>query len=414
MRPCRDRDGKDDGRSRIILKTGNSKNRSLNQGLGTINNSNYSKPSMNAVPSCSSSPPRSEWTPSRPENTSRLPRLSLSTLLLKHISKLISQDDSISSEEYTIRVTSAIFLANVHYLLYARGMISFPVAQVYRQQPSDKRGLALMKNLDNLEQHMQRLVSSSHTTTVPLVLLLGPSPLSPKQIIYIEQTVPPHPSSDREDRVCQHSTLPTFIKSSLCLCLNRFLMSNIHTTSASRNEKLFVLTLQPTNWNCVGWNKRMGIKIPLHDIDNEEQEQEENTPPAMEAESLHSRTPSPFPPPPNHTPIVQSKRPVLLRQVSNTIDGDPDANVDSCETDTRPPGSRLTSIKTTTSRKSTFILRPHNQAQHPVRRIKGSKRKCTVLGYRINSDTGSSREREEESTAAMAWFQCETVLSGCT
>lgn len=414
-----------------------------------------------------------------PSPEAKLPAISLSHLILKHIVKLrtndgAAQDHGTDDSSYYIRTTAALFLANVHYLLYACGMIHTHVGHLVKESAFEQANLpglkqsrqqrnrkVLVDDLTALEHHVQRAVSSAHysthaDTTIPMALVLGPSPISPRKVYYMEQRIRPRSTSQaqtQQDTLPAHSLLPTFTRSSLCLSLHRFLISHCPTDPMKRGAKVYLFIMQPVEWKCPGWHRRHGINIDLSSLAEAEDENAANvadatnkgniasrgdTPASLLEEEETSRTPSPAPnahgtplrrplnmrhlsqsgQSQDHPSSPMSTRPLNLRRTSHPHSSSPSCPMSNHSSDPRPPGSRL-QMATSSSLK----LRPSTAngagkgTGTSFRLAKASKKKrINVVGFRMDS-WGEQRQEEEQEkelqSTPLAWFQCETVISGC-
>lgn len=442
----------------------------------------------------------SAWIASYPPNRTSLSSVSLSHLILKHIKKLTkenggdceSESDALAAfpaSPYYDRVVAALFLANVHYLLYARGLIHTHLGHLLRENAAakatanestatpllkarGKKRAAFIDSLATLEGRVQHLVQSvrdeeggdeSDTVTLPLAVVLGPSPISPRRIHYIEQTVRRREgeaaasSTPASQQQPAHSLLPTFTRSSLSLSLTRFLMTLGENESDSskpmkRSTKLFVFTLQRADWKApAGWHRRHGVRLDLSSLRGEENgddDEEEsgdhdkarrpatrNGTPAslLDDEDESSRTPSPAPAPPPRTP--HTPRPVSLLRRNSQPSQQPNQPVDVSsprQHDSRPVGSRLTNLLASTSTSTSgshrrMVLKPRNaNGSENSRLTSGLRTRCAssrrappVVGYRIessgdNDERGGGRCPTPPPPSPLAWFQCETVISGFT
>lgn len=134
--------------------------------------------------------------------------------------------------------------------------------------------------------------SSVNNSTLPLILVIGSSPLSPKEIYYLDLETPP--SSSFSSPTTSHAPPSAKLLSNLERQLIRFLISTEEISDVimagpvgrgGGKMSLFLFTMRSSTWRGEGWRVRRGLRLNMQGLRTIRQDQDEEEGPESEDES---------------------------------------------------------------------------------------------------------------------------------
>lgn len=197
------------------------------------------------------------------------PTLNLSTSIAKHASP--SHPASL--------LVSHLVSAAINHLLFARGQVAFPVSTlVKRPAPArkDRKRDALLSSLPKVAECVSAALNAPREGggeddgLLPLLVVFGPSPLSPLEAFAITIRQPDYQAED-PGRSSDEPVPPTpslrKILSTLEQRLVRFLIATEELQEALahtlRPTKMHIFALKREGWRAEGWKIRRGFRVQM-------------------------------------------------------------------------------------------------------------------------------------------------------
>ncbi|PWN17824.1 hypothetical protein BCV69DRAFT_315216 [Microstroma glucosiphilum] len=241
-------------------------------------------------------------------SSSLLPQLSFTTSIAKHLASSNANSSSLTSvnvlkgegcskdgPRIAQEIAAALTTASIKHIAFARGLVSTTFAQLDKERTMEQTNSEgpqsrsrstkaikrdqLLSSVSQVQKHIRSAIHASSeppfsNSSLPLILVIGSSPLSPKEIYYLDLESPPSSSSSSAP-ASSYAPPSAKLLSTLERQLIRFLISTEEISDVimagpvargGGKMSLFLFTLRRSSWRAEGWRVRRGLRLNMEGL----------------------------------------------------------------------------------------------------------------------------------------------------